>query len=34
MLEVYRALQAFEEEFEYLIRSDPLLIRRDEEHTP
>ncbi len=26
-LEVYRALQDFEEEFENLIRSDPLAIR-------
>jgi hypothetical protein len=32
--EVYRALQAFEEEFEKLIRSDPLGIRKDEERAP
>lgn len=30
-LEVYKALQAFEEEFEKLIRSDPLGIRKDDE---
>jgi ppGpp synthetase/RelA/SpoT-type nucleotidyltranferase len=30
-LEVYKALQAFEEEFENLIRSDPLGIRKEEE---
>jgi hypothetical protein len=30
-LEVYRALRAFEEEFENLIRSDPLRIRKEEE---
>jgi hypothetical protein len=33
-LDVYRALQAFEEEFENLIRSDPLGIRKNEEHAP
>jgi hypothetical protein len=33
-LEVYRALQAFEEEFENLIRSDPLGIRKNQEHAP